>query len=103
VLGSAGIHSSGVADVQALTKTKGEKKMKVWKIFTLTAVVLMLAEVVLARFMTWLPGAIPIGLLALLPPVALALALVAYFDWRGRLKSRIVDEDGGDEEPACAA
>ena len=64
--------------------------MRTWKIFTLTAVVLMLAEVTFARFATWLSPAIQAGLLALVPLAALALVLVAYFEWRDRLKRRIV-------------
>jgi hypothetical protein len=76
--------------------------LKVWKIVTLAMVFLSLAEVVLARLTTWLPPAIQTGLLALAPPVAFALILVAYFDWRARLKSRIVADSGRDEEPANA-
>ena len=73
--------------------------MKVWKVVTLAMVFVSLAEVVLARLTTWLPPAVQTGVLALAPPVALALILVAYFDWRARLKSRIVADNGRDEEP----
>lgn len=74
--------------------------MKVWKFVTLAMVFVSLAEVVLARLTTWLPPAIQTALLALAPPVALALILVAYFDWRARLKSRMVADNERDEEPA---
>jgi hypothetical protein len=73
-----------------------------WKVVTLAVVFVSLAEVVLARLTTWLPLAIQTGVLAVAPPVALALILVAYFEWRAGLKRRIVADNGGDEEPAHA-
>ena len=78
-------------------------ELKVWRIFTLTAIALVLAEVAFERFLTWLPPAVQTGLVAVALPVAVALLLVAYFDWRRRMKDRIVGSDQRREDWSAAA
>ena len=77
--------------------------MKVWRILTLTAVPVMIGAPLLAGFMNWLAPAVRASLLSLAPPAAAALALVLYFNWRARLKSRILGDAGRDQELATAA
>ena len=76
--------------------------MKSWKIFTLVFVVVTLAEGALARFTSWLSPTTQTGVLVVAAAVAPGLALVAYFDRRARLKSRLVADHVRDEEPARA-
>ena len=77
--------------------------MKMWRIVTLTIVVVSIGAPFGAGFATWLGPAVRAGLLALAPPVAAALLLVLYFNWRARLKSRILGNAPRDEEFAAAA
>jgi hypothetical protein len=69
---------------------KGDEKMKGWRILTLTTVLVIIGAPLVAGFMNWLGPAVRAGLLSLAPPAAAALALVLYFNWRARLKSRIL-------------
>ena len=77
--------------------------MTVWRILAIPTVLVMIGAPLVAGFMNWLPPAAWAGLLSLAPPAAAALALVLYFNWRARLKSRILAEDGRDQEVATAA
>ena len=74
--------------------------MKVWRILTLTMVLLIVGAPLVAGFMNWLAPAVRAGVLSLAPPAAAALALVLYFNWRARLKSRILGDAGRDQELA---
>ena len=77
--------------------------MKVWSILTLTAVLVILVAPLVEQFMNGLAPAVRTGLLSLAPPAAAALALVLYFNWRARLKSRILGDAKRDQELATAA
>ena len=50
--------------------------MKVWRILTLTMVLLIVGAPLVAGFMNSLPPAVRAGVLSLAPPMAAALALV---------------------------
>ena len=65
--------------------------MKIWRILTLSAVVLAVAAGALAGFTTWLSPAMRTGMFAV---AAIAFSLVVYFNWRQRFARRMV---GGDE------
>ena len=58
---------------------------------------------IVAGFMNWLAPSVRAGVLSLAPPAAAALALVLYFNWRARLKRRIVRDAKRDQELATAA
>ena len=77
--------------------------MKVWRILTLTAVLVIVVAPLVEQFMNWLAPVVRVGLLSLAPPAAAALALVLYFNWRARFKSRILGDAKRDEEVATAA
>jgi len=77
--------------------------MKVWRILTLTTVLVIVGAPLVTGFMTWLAPAVRTGLLSLAPPAAAALALVLYFNWRAKFKSRILGDAKRDEEVAMAA
>ena len=76
--------------------------MKAWRILTLTTVLVMIGAPLVAGFMNSLAPAVRAGILSLAPPAAAALALVLYFNWRARLKSRILDDSKRDQELATA-
>ena len=77
--------------------------MKVWRILTLTLVLLIVGAPLVAGFMNWLAPAVRAGVLSLAPPIAAALVLVRYFNWRARARSRILGEGGRDQELPTAA
>jgi hypothetical protein len=77
--------------------------MKVWRILTLTAVLAIIGAPLVEQFMNWLAPAVRAGLLSLAAPAAAALALVLYFNWRTRLKSRMLGDVNRDQELATAA
>lgn len=77
--------------------------MKVWRILTLTLVLLIFGAPLAAGFMNWLAPAVRAGMLSLAPPAAAALAPVLYFNWRARLKRRILGDAKRDQELATAA
>ena len=77
--------------------------MKVWRILTLTMVLVIVGAPLVAGFMNWLPPAVRAGVLSLVPPMAAALVLVLYFNWRARVKRRILGDARRDEELATAA
>ena len=77
--------------------------MKVWRILTLTMVLVIVGAPLVVGFMNSLPPAVRAGVLSLAPPMATALALVLYFEWRARIKRRILGEVERDEELSRAA
>ena len=77
--------------------------MKGWRILTLTIVLVWIGAPLVDRFSTWLAPAVWAAVLALAPPIAAALALVLYFQWRSRIKSRIVGETAREDTMAAAA
>ena len=77
--------------------------MKIWRVLTLTMVVLSIGAPLVARLTTWLAPAVRAGVSALVPPAAAALVLVLYFNWRARLKSRILTDARSEQELATAA
>ena len=77
--------------------------MKVWRVLTLTIVLVWIGAPLVDGFMTWLAPTLWATTMAVAPPVAAALALVLYFHWRTRLKSRVVGDPRSDEELATAA
>ena len=77
--------------------------MKVWRILTLAMALLVIGAPLVAGFMNWLAPAVRAGMLSLAPPAAAALALVLYFNWRARLKRRILGDAKRDQELATAA
>jgi hypothetical protein len=79
-----------------------EDQMKSWRIVTLSVVLVGIIAPVLAEFTTWFPPAVRDGLIAIAPPLAAALALVLYFNWRTRFRDQIRG-DAGDNDLARAA
>ena len=77
--------------------------MKVWRILTMTIVLVWIGAPLVDRFLTWLAPAVWAAVLALAPPIAAALALVLYFQWRSRITSRIVGKTAREDEMAAAA
>ena len=77
--------------------------MKVWRILTLTMVLVIIGAPLAAGFMNWLAPAVRAGVLSLALPMAAALVLVLYFNWRARVKRRILGDARRDEELATAA
>ena len=77
--------------------------MKVWRILTLTMVLVIIGAPLAVEFMNWLTPAIRAGALSLAPPAAAALAFVLYFNWRSGLKNRISEDARRDDELARAA
>ena len=77
--------------------------MKVWTFLTLTMVLLIVGASLVAGFMNWLSPAVRAGVLSLAPPMATALALILYFEWRARIRRRILGEVERDEELSSAA
>ena len=67
--------------------------MKTWKILTLAIALVSIGAPRVAGFTTWLSPVVRAGVLALVAPVALAVALVGYFNWRARLTRRILAAD----------
>ena len=79
------------------------KVRKVWRILTLTMVLVIIGAPLVAGFMNLLAPAVRAGILSLAPPAAAALVLVLYFNWRARVKSRILGDAGRGQELATAA
>ena len=77
--------------------------MKVWRVLTLTMVLVIIGAPLVAGFMNWLTPAVRAGVLSLVPPMAAALVLVLYFNWRARVKRRILGDTRRGEELATAA
>jgi hypothetical protein len=77
--------------------------MKVWRILTLTLVLVIVGAPLVAGFVNWLAPAVRAGMVSLAPPAAAAFALVLYFNWRARLKRRILGDATRDQELAKAA
>jgi hypothetical protein len=76
--------------------------MKMWKIITMTLVLVSIGAPFVAGSASWLPQAVWALVVELAPPAAAAVALVVYFDWRARVKSRMLDSARRDEEIAAA-
>ena len=66
--------------------------MKMWRLVTLTIVLVWAGVPLIDKFMTWLTPTVWAGVVAVAPPVAAAVALVLYFHWRARLKSRFLSD-----------
>ena len=77
--------------------------MKMWKILTMTIVLVSIGAPFVAGFASWLPRGVRALVVELALPAAVALALVVYFDWRARLKSRILNDARRDDELATAS
>ena len=77
--------------------------MKMWRVLTLTIVLVWIGAPVLDGVMTWLAPVLWAALVAVAPPVTAAVALVLYFHWRTRLKSRFLRDAHRDEELATTA
>lgn len=77
--------------------------MKMWRILTLTIVLVWIGAPLVDGLMTWSAPAVWAGVVAVAPPAAAALALVLYFHWRSRLKSRLAGQPERDDEIAAAA
>ena len=71
--------------------------MKLWRVLTLTIVLVWIGAPLIDGVMTWLAPALWAGVVAVAPPAAAALALVLYFHWRARLKDRIGREAAADK------
>ena len=77
--------------------------MKIWRVLTLTMVLLSIGASLVARLTTWLAPTVRAGVSALVPPATAALVLVLYFNWRARLKSQILTDARSEQELATAA
>jgi O-antigen/teichoic acid export membrane protein len=83
-LGFARFRSSGPR-----SQARKEEQVKSWRFVTLSIVLVGIVALVLAEFTSWLPPAVRDGLVAIAPPLAAALALVLYFNWRARFRNQI--------------
>lgn len=72
--------------------------MKLWKILTLGIALVGIGVPVAAEFTTWLSSAVKAGVFVLALPVAVAVVLVVYFNWRVRFKRQILAGDERDDE-----
>ena len=61
--------------------------MKMWKILTLGIAVVSIGAPLVAGFSRWLSPAVKAGVFALAPPVAAAVVLVGYLNWRAKLSA----------------
>ena len=77
--------------------------MKIWKTVTLATVLIGISASILAAFTTSFALATPTAVFAVAAPVAAALVLVLYFNWRAKLKSQILGNDSRDDDLARAA
>ena len=77
--------------------------MKIWRVLTLTIVLVSIGAPLIAGFTTWLASAVRTGVLALASPMAAAVVLVAYFNWRARLKSHLLADPRPHDDFATAA
>lgn len=77
--------------------------MKIWRILTLTIVLVSIGAPLVGEFTTWLPEAVRSAVLALAPAMAAAVVIVLYFNWRARLKSHILADTRPHDELATAA
>ena len=77
--------------------------MKLWKILTLAIAMVSIGVPLVAGIRTWLSPAVIAGAFALAPLVAVAVALVLYFNWRARLTRQILGNDERDDELVRAA
>ena len=72
--------------------------MTLWKVVTLVLALAGIgAPLVVGSITTWLTPAVKAVVFALAPPVAVAVVLVAYFNWRARFKHRILSDERHDE------
>ncbi len=77
--------------------------MKMWRVLTVTILLVWMGVPLVDGIMTRFAPAVWAGVVAVAPPVAAALALVLYFQWRARLRSRMGGEARRDGEVAIAA
>ena len=78
--------------------------MTLWKVVTVVLVVAAIgAPLVAGSAATWLWPAVKTVVLSVAPPLAMAIVLVAYFNWRARFKHRILEHERPDDELVRAA
>ena len=78
--------------------------MTLWKVVTVVvAVAAVGAPLVAGSAATWFWPAVKTVVLSLTPPLAMAIVLVAYFNWRARFKHRILEHERQDDELVRAA
>ena len=82
---------------------KKETKMKMWKILTLAIAIVSIGVPIVAGIATWLSPAVIAGVFTPTPLVAVAVALVLYFNWRARFTRQILGNDERDDELVGAA
>jgi hypothetical protein len=70
---------------------------------TLTMVLVSMSAPLVVGVMNSLGPAVRAGVLSLAPPMAMALALVLYFEWRARIKRRMLGEIERDQELSSVA
>ena len=70
---------------------------------TLTMVLVIMGAPLVAGLMNSLAPAVRAGVLSLAPPMATALALVLYLEWRARIKRRILGGVERDHELSSVA
>jgi hypothetical protein len=77
--------------------------MKLWRILTLTIVLVSVGAPLVAGFTIWLPATVRTAVVVLAPPMGAAVLLVVYFTWRARLKSHTLTDSRPHDELAAAA
>jgi hypothetical protein len=77
--------------------------MKIWRILTLTIVLVSVAVPLVAGLKAWLAPVVWAGALALTAPLAAAIVLVVYFEWRAKLRREILAANKRDDALANAA
>jgi hypothetical protein len=77
--------------------------MNARRILMATMVLVIVGAPLVAGVMNWLPPAAREAALSLIPPMAVALILVGYFNWRARIKSRVLGQARHDQELSTAA
>ena len=77
--------------------------MKLWRILTLTIVLVSVAVPLVAGLKAWVAPVVWAGALALTPPLAAAIVLVVYFEWRAKLRRDLLAANKRDDALANAA
>jgi hypothetical protein len=83
----------GDSERDRLRGQEGETKMKMWKILTLAIAMVSIGVPIVAGIATWLSPAVIAGVFTLTPHVAVAVALVLYFNWRARFTRQILGNE----------
>ena len=77
--------------------------MKIWKILTLMIVLVSVAVPLVAGLKAWVAPVVWAGALALTPPLAAAIVLIVFFEWRAKLRRDVLAANKREDALANAA